>query len=541
MRIGQADVYLPSPSEQTYEIHYRTEGQLRAYEDFDELYWNVTGNNWAFPIALASVTVTLPDRARILQHAAYTGPVGAQGSDFEVTELAGGLYRARTTAPLEPGEGFTIGVAWPPGLVDIGQPELREQVTSPYAELAVVAGTLVGALALLVSWLAIGRDPKRGTIYPEFEPPKGIGPAAARYIQQRGFDNRCLTAAIVSMAVKGALRIVERPTDDFREHHGYALEPLGAKAKKLTAAERESYGKLFPFEETVELKADSYYGKRVDRARVTLEAYLEGEHYGATFVYNTLYTLGAAGMGLAVTAGLLVAVWQDVPTALNQLGNWVFAGALSGLAGFLAMSLTYIPKRLVNCISLSFTQKLLAIPSAVILLVFGYTILEKALSLALDRADLVTLGSGALFGLLIAIFHVLMSASTKSGRKLLDRIEGLEMYLRMAEEDRLNLLNPPERTPQLFERLLPYAIALDLSHEWSEQFDDVLSTVERPDWYIGTGDFGLEMLDSGLDGVVAATSAPASGARYVGSSRSGGSFSGGGSGGGGGGGGGGSW
>ncbi|MBL4557198.1 MAG: DUF2207 domain-containing protein [Rhodobacteraceae bacterium] len=75
LRIGRADRLLPVPSEQVYELTYRTEGQLRSQPEFDELFWNVTGMDWNFPIRAASVDILLPEGVPILR--------------------LGGLYRAR--------------------------------------------------------------------------------------------------------------------------------------------------------------------------------------------------------------------------------------------------------------------------------------------------------------------------------------------------------------------------------------------------------------------------------------------------------------
>ena len=58
----------------------------------------------------------------------------------------------------------------------------------------------------------------------------------------------------------------------------------------------------------------------------------------------------------------------------------------------------------------------------------------------------------------------------------MDQIEGFRDYLGVAEEDRLNALNPPEKTPELFERFLPYAIALDVENKWANRFAGVLAT-----------------------------------------------------------------
>ena len=95
-------------------------------------------------------------------------------------------------------------------------------------------------------------------------------------------------------------------------------------------------------------------------------------------------------------------------------------------------------------------------------------------------------------GFLNALFYHLLKAPTLSGRKIMDQIEGFKLYLSVAEKDRLNLLNPPEKTPALFEKYLPYALALDVENAWSEQFAEVLAKAGTetqpysPIWYSGS-------------------------------------------------------
>ena len=72
IRIGDADKYLEH-GEHVYEIEYEVKNQIRYFEDHDELYWNVTGNYWLFPIEKASLRVTLPENAVLLDKTAYTG------------------------------------------------------------------------------------------------------------------------------------------------------------------------------------------------------------------------------------------------------------------------------------------------------------------------------------------------------------------------------------------------------------------------------------------------------------------------------------
>jgi uncharacterized membrane protein len=144
------------------------------------------------------------------------------------------------------------------------------------------------------------------------------------------------------------------------------------------------------------------------------------------------------------------------------------------------------------------------------------------------------------------IFYHLMKAPTLYGRWIMDQIEGFELYLSVAEKHGLDMRNPPEKTPQLFEKFLSYAMALDVENQWGEQFADVLARAGRgsdysPSWYTGgnwhnMGASGMaNSLGSSFSSAISSSSSP------PGSSSGGGGGGGGSSGGGGGGGGGGGW
>lgn len=72
---GNADVLLPH-GEHTFQITYETSRQIRFFDDHDELYWNVTGTEWAFPIEEATATVTLPDGVKAKALDVFTGGYG---------------------------------------------------------------------------------------------------------------------------------------------------------------------------------------------------------------------------------------------------------------------------------------------------------------------------------------------------------------------------------------------------------------------------------------------------------------------------------
>jgi uncharacterized membrane protein len=155
-------------------------------------------------------------------------------------------------------------------------------------------------------------------------------------------------------------------------------------------------------------------------------------------------------------------------------------------------------------------------------------------------------GGAVLYAVVLnQVFYHLIKAPTNLGQRVRDQVEGFRRYLSVAEEERLNLENPPEKTPELFERFLPYALALGCEQQWAEKFDDVLQAAGvapgdssySPSYYSDAGSSGsLSGAMSDLGGsftgsLSSSATAPSSG----------GGGGGGGSGGGGGGGGGGGW
>ncbi len=158
--------------------------------------------------------------------------------------------------------------------------------------------------------------------------------------------------------------------------------------------------------------------------------------------------------------------------------------------------------------------------------------------------------------MLCAFFLEWMEAPTRRGRKYLDHIEGLRDYMGTADEERrLEVLNPPEKTPELFERMLPYAIALDVENSWAKKFAAVLAAaaaapaaaatgVAVSNWYAGNRDWSQD--PAGLTGAITSSATPvyvsssssspgsSGGSSFSSSGSSGGGSSGGGGGGGGG-------
>ena len=529
IRIGDADVML-SEGQHTYEITYRTTRQLGFFDDFDELYWNATGNDWTFPIDTALAIVRLPPGARIQQSAAYTGYQGAQGTDFEVINASGAEYRARTTRGLDAGEGFTIAVAWQKGIVSPPSDSEKWQwwIADNMGLFALALALLVSGGYYLYAWDRVGRDPPGGTIIPLFSPPKGVGPAGARYITKHKLDDRGFAAAMVSLAVKGFLRIADDGSD-------FSVMRLAqpAKPQPLTTAERALYNAL-PSGTTV-LKQSNHVAVRA--ARNALDGALDEEFDGTVFVRNLKWFWGGAAISIA---GLVIAALL-MPAEEGILA--LFAVGWSGIWWSVVLAFAWTAIRGIRS-GRGFLKKASSLFMLMVLIPFVFGGLAGPAMVFIGGGSiglLMVVAVAVLMGVMNLVFYYLLRRPTEPGRQLLDQLEGFRMYLATAEEDRLNVLHPPEKTPELFERYLPYALALDCENEWNAKFATVLAAAAAagaaaPAWYSGhnwdagrTGSFTDSLGSSLASSVRSASTAPGS------SSGSGGGGSSGGGGGGGGG------
>ncbi len=532
VRIGDANVNLPY-GEHAYVIRYRTDRQLGYFDKYDELYWNVTGNGWIFPIDLAEARIALPSPARFGQRAVYTGPQGSTAGDAQIIAEEPGRIVFRTTRPLGPEEGLTVAVAWPKGVVT--PPDASRKLgwwLSDYGPIVLGAlGLFLILLYYFYAWRRAGRGPDAGTVVPLFSPPDGLSAAGMRFISKMGFDNRAFAAAIVDLGVRGRVRLVEGEKH-FLSRAKTTIERTGGE-QDLPAPEAAMMSGLFAGGDSVLM--DNKYHATFSVARNALSKGLAGEYEGKLFKRN----LGWSFFGLAL---ILAAIWlpaalivatdsggSEHPAAMPLLGLILFAIAIllfrAGIGGSAVRWLV----RAVGVVA-ALLAALLAFSTIVLAIDTGRVLPLLVPLLALPVA--------------ISAFWW-MAAPTREGRAVMDRIAGFKRYLSITEEERLESMHPPERTPALFERYLPHAIALGVENQWAAGFAAVLAAAAAAGqahtmaWYSGHSDpwsdpdgFADRMGSSLASTVASASTAPGS------SSGSGGGGS---SGGGGGGGGGGGW
>jgi len=458
------------PGDYPYRITYTTKGQVGFFPEYDEIYWNVSGNGWNFMIGSISARIHLPTSAQVKQTACYTGSFGSTEKvcTDSIIDAHTVNFQGRS---LYPYEGLTVAVGFQKGVVaEPPPPTFFEQYAVP------IIGGVITLLLLLyysVTWFRFGQDPDIPTVIPLFEPPDGISPASAGMVMEDGFENRMITPAMINLAVKGLIRIDAKKVDQL----------LGLITKEVFTIVRLKGGTDLPKEE-VELYTRLFSSGQ------------EG------IVFDGTYDPRVESMATAFKSSL-TSQWNAFVNKGNNVLFWLFP-ILTVVIG-------------------------------------GFTIFY----LHTDRWDeydsLYMVGFLLVNFVLFLIYRYLIEKPSLEKQTLRSRLLGFKMYLSAAEEKQLQHFNPPTMTPEVFEKLLPYAIAFKVEKIWGDRFQDMISKAMidknyHPGWYSGSiMNYGMfsQHMNSSLSNSVSSSSTPPS--------SSGGSGGGGSSGGGGGGGGGGGW
>ena len=482
IRIGDPDRTITG--DHTYVITYTVSRALLFHKDYIQLYWNATGNKWEIPIDRAEALVTLPPgvKPQDVDAVSYVGYTGSRtrGTPPQVDDNGRLVF---TAAALVPGEGLTIDVAIPRDEAGIAAPTTGEKViwflsANKYAFLPPL--TLIG---MFILWFKVGKDPAKGTIAPQFSPPKDIHPGEAGILIDDRADLRDITAMVIGLAVNGYIKIKELQPEEtgmleqVKKLFGrsgpvdYEFIKLRDPDDKLTRAEKRLMNAIFDA---------THADKR------TLSS-LENEFYQH-----------------------LPQIKADLYSELIKKGYY-----------------PHNPERVRG-----------------FYLTLGFMIVVFAAFLGIFYSSLYLGLSVGICGLIISAFAPIMPRKTKKGVQVYRDLLGLSEYIRRAEVKQMEFHDAPEKDPKLFSKLLPYAMAFNLTRIWTKQFEGLMQS--PPDWYVGASPvfhghlFYLSMmnLSSGMERTFVSAPRTSGGGKsaWGGGASFGGGFSGGGFGGGGGGG-----
>lgn len=471
IKIGDADVEVSG--RKTYIINYKVEGAINYFENDDEFYWNVTGNQWPVAIKSASATILLPAKTDLatIKFSCYAGPIG-DGTACENKKLNNLAYFTVyfSQKNLAIGSGLTVAVSFPKGILH--EPTQAEKILSFLVDNPIVGLPFLVLTILLFLWRKYGKDPSgQGVIVAQFDSPDNLTPLEVGVVVDERAHHKDISAEIINLAVRGYLKINRIEKEGLLStKHDYEFEQLKTAKDLPNEHEKTLMAMLFSTDENT-----------VNQEKVLLSSLEKSAN-----TYNNVKKIDTLINDELVSKGY----FKSNPHTVRRI--YLTVGAVVIFLGFFLFSLSIIVS-----------------------------------------------------GLIVIIFSRWMPAKTKKGVLAKEYIFGLKNYLQVAEADRLKFHNAPEKNPQTFEKLLPFAMVLGVEKQWAKQFESIY--LAPPSWYQGTSmnHFSVMMLATDFGDLNSrwnhafnssrAVATGKSGASFGGRGSSGGGFSGGGFGGGGGG------
>ncbi len=266
VKIGDPDKTITG--EHTYSISYSVAGALTYFSDHDELYWNVTGDNWQVPMNAVIARIQLPAAVakNNLRIACFTGSSGSTETNCNSTyNEKEKTVTIQTSRSLDSYEGMTVVVGFPKGLVAVLEPKEYVSFWETFWGRVLIAAIIVVAvvwyiiapLVLPVLWWKYGRDPKSpvGEASAWFAPPKGkdgraLTPGETGTLVDERADNADITATIIDLARRGYLKIIEKTKGDIHLKKETSL----VTGDILQPFEKTLFNGMFKTKDTITLK-----------------------------------------------------------------------------------------------------------------------------------------------------------------------------------------------------------------------------------------------------------------------------------------------
>jgi len=459
-------------------IRYRVHNAIRFYYAdsepgaIDELYWNVTGNDWDMPIDHVRADVILPDGVTPTRTAVYTGFAGATGNAAtiakDVNEISfNGLRR------LEPHDGMTIGLGWPAGHIASRPSQARQRLTDSVRYLPAAIPFLVFLLAFR-AWSRRGRDPEELSYVVRYEPIKGMSPAESGTLIDNSADMQDITSTLVDLAVRGYVKI-----EEITEKHLFGLSSSTDYVFHLLKPSSD-WVTLAPHEQR--------YLEGLSHATPIGELDVRLSDLKNKF-YKSLGGIRDAIYDSLVEKGF----YLNRPDKVKSV--WLVGAAFAFVGGLFLIEMTA-----------SMRLSMVSLPALV------FAIVGTALTLT--------------------IFGLIMPARTVPGARAREATLGFKEFLERVEVERYQKMIT---SPEMFEKYLPYAMAFGVADKWAKAFESMnlqpptwyVGTSGAP---FNVGSFTSSMSSMATSAASTMSSSPSSSGSGGGGSSGGGSGGGGGSG-----------
>jgi uncharacterized membrane protein len=446
IKIGDPDQTFSG--QKIYVIKYRATRAVAQFEDLDEIYWNVTGNEWDMPIYQVQASVVLPSGTSMIQSACYYGLKGSTDQCQLVSSINGNyIFNAPTT--LNSYEGLTVAVGFPKGVVIpySTSDEISNFFDTYWRWLAVAIMPILTLIFSLLYWYRKGRDARStNVIVAQYDVPDDLTPMEVGGIANEKVNASNIPAQIIYLATKGYLKI--RQLDE-----------------RFIGLIKSTDYELIKLKDFSDLPND--FDQKLLNGLFNLKPQLK--------LSDLKNFLGSKATTVASTSTTLVqsVKLSDLKYVFYQNSALVVASTLDALLG--KGYYKNLGKMKTGAGRIFFIIFVLIWVAGFFGGIFGTLFLKE---------NIFPLIAGVFVSIIIyGIIFYFRPAKTEKGVAAKEYLLGLKDYLQIAEKDRLQFHNAPEKKPEIFEKFLPYAMVLGVANIWAKEFEGIY--MRPPSWYSG--------------------------------------------------------
>jgi len=484
-KIGDPDVTVTDVHQ--YKIVYKAKNVIRSSnQKFDEFYWNVGGNFWTMDIDVFQAIVIFPDTIKrdTIDLTLYAGVLGSKESALVESSWEDDhtLFLVATRS-FAPGEGIALSASIPKNIFSLYQFsfwELYSQYLWFFLPLSIF-------LVCFLVWKKYGDDPTwNKVVIPEYEAPKNLDVFEVGMITTRGvFDEKFVTAAIIELAVKGALKIRECKTS------------IGLAVNEVLKTQKKKSEEIFSYEE------GDFVLEKQDISRMTLSPHQQ-------ILFDNLFKKSSYRIKLSTLSKNKF--YKAVPILSKEVVNSLSKKGFIEKRG-LPFEKIFKPWGMVM----------------MILPIFFYFEIPELFASNISPV------SWIISGVVLFFFGIIMPKRTENGAEINWKIDGLKLYMNTAEKYRQRFYEKEN----IFETLLPYAIVFDITKEWAEKmkaiYGEAYFSQYHLTWFESSSQgniFDIDSFSSSMDSLSSSIASSTSSPSGSGGSGSSGGGSGGGGGGG---------
>ena len=530
LQIGDPDRTITGPK--TYSIHYDYNLGKDTSKDYDELYFNLIGNEWDTNINKVNFTINLPKEFDSDNLGFSTGKFGSTSSNDVYYQVNGNTISGYTLKTLEPGEGLTIRLELEEGYFK------NAKLQVDWKESLIYIFPILFPILCYNLWKKYGKDDKVVKTI-EFNPPDGMNSLDVGFYYKGIATNKDVISLLLYFANKGYLKISKTQVPKLfgtresftitklKEYDGNDwcektfLEGLFRKRRKDQSPYLIGIQTIPSNKVTEEDLKDNFY----ITIRHILNDKKSKENQDKIFDSKSVRKKGSIMAAIVIT--FLMIIIPPFLTTYDFIGTFfplfIAALAISIYTYYTAKALEEKNKKLPSILLMTLV--------IIIVLCISFFAFPNVL-LAFDSITLTGYLIGLICIIIMTIFYRIIPKRTPYGIEILGKIKGFKEFIETAEKDKLETL--VQDNPTYYYDILPYAYVLGVSNTWMKKFESM--SYQPPNWYEGSTDFHISDFDHFMFSATRTMTSALSSSMSSGSSGgSGGGSAGGGSGGGGGG------